>query len=70
MIRCTAQEYKRIRPHGLNEDHGLGSIEGFSVIQTINDEGVEGTPLTIAEAGVEGLPDTFISDLVLMVGWL
>jgi hypothetical protein len=42
--------------------------EGFSGIQTIDDEGVEGTPLTIVEVGVEGIPDTFISDSVLMVG--
>ena len=41
--------------------------EVFSKIQTIDDVGVKRTPLTIVEARVKGLPDTFISDLVLMV---
>jgi hypothetical protein len=42
--------------------------EGASRIQTTDDEGVEGTPLIIEDIGVEGIPDTFISDSVLMVG--
>jgi hypothetical protein len=44
-------------------------------IQVTDDEGVAGTPLTIAEVGVEWLPDTLIpksvliSESILMMGW-
>jgi hypothetical protein len=42
--------------------------EGASRIQTTDDKGVEGTPLIIEDVGVEGFPETFIYDSVLMVG--
>ena len=42
--------------------------KGFSRIQTIDDVGVKGTPIAIAKNGVEGVPYTFISDSVLIVG--
>jgi hypothetical protein len=43
--------------------------EGFSEIQKIDNEGNEGNPLTIVKVGFKGLPDTFILESVLMVGW-
>jgi len=42
--------------------------EGGSRIQTNYDEGVEGNPLIIADVLVEGIPDTFISNSILMGG--
>jgi hypothetical protein len=42
--------------------------EGASEIHIVDDEGVKGTPPIIVDVGVKGIPDTFISNLILMVG--
>ena len=42
--------------------------EGAFGIQIIDDEGVKGALLIIVDTGVEGIPEKFISDSVLMVG--
>jgi hypothetical protein len=58
-------------PMGRAELMGWESLdEGASGTHTIEDKGVKGTPLIKEDRGVERLPETFISDLVLMVGWL
>lgn len=41
---------------------------GASSIHNIEDKRVKGTPLITKDRGVEGLPDTFIYESVLMVG--
>jgi hypothetical protein len=42
--------------------------EGSSDTPTIEDKGFEGTPIIIEEKRVEGLPEMFIYDSVLIVG--
>jgi hypothetical protein len=42
--------------------------EGALDTHTIEDKGFDGTPLITEDRGVKGLPEMFISDLVLMVG--